>query len=335
MKMNDTGRAIAVLNRVEHFVYELRDPRPKPWHPESLHLLDPSLHPQTFYVGKSNTGDNRLRRHLNLVKLGKHPCHRCRVIKQILAAGLMPELFIVERYSNETEALAAENRHATRYPAERLTNILEAGTTGWSPSAATRAKISAGNKGKVPAAHVKEAARLAATGRPKTPRELELLRAAMIGRVFTPEHRAHLAEAYARRGPEVIKKISASMKGRRTKLTPTGEETLIEMYLRDCPSSEIGKEVGLTQSHTCQVINDLIDAGKLPRRVTHEERMARAAEIYNTGGGVMDVVTALGLGAVSSGYSMLQAARRAGLLTQANPRPPARAGTPTSLLATE
>lgn len=319
MQANDIPRVTSTSDQVEHFVYELRDPRSKSWHPETLHLLAPGLHPQTFYVGKSNTGDNRLRRHVNTAKLGKHPCHRCHVIKQILAEGLMPELVIIKRYPSESEAMAAEARHAARYPAERLTNILEAGTTGWSPSTATRAKISAGNKGKIPPPHVREAQRLAATGRPKTLQELKLLRAAMKGRVFTPEHRLHLSEAYARRGPEGIEKVRKALKGRRTKLTAEGEVTLIEMHLRGCSSNEIGKVIGLSQGHTSQVVIDMIEVGRLPRRITHVERMVRAAEIYNTGGEVMDVVAALGLGAKSSGYAILQAASRAGLVARQSP----------------
>jgi hypothetical protein len=91
------------------------------------------------------------------------------------------------------------------------------------------------------------------------------------------------------------------------------------MHLRGCSSNEIGKVIGLSQGHTSQVIIDLIEAGRLPRRITHAERMVQAAEIYNASGEVMDVVAALGLGARSSGYAILQAASRAGLVTHQSP----------------
>lgn len=306
---------------IRYFVYELRDPRPEIRHPETLSELAPDLNPQAFYVGKSKTSQNRMRQHLEQARDGKHPCHRRHVIRQIIAAGLGPEMVVVATYETESEALSAEAQHAKRYPKSRLTNILEAGTTGWSPTAEARARASARMQGFEMPAHVREAARLATTGRPKTPEEIEKIRAAMKGRPLTEGHRAAVTAGVRARDPEVYVRIGDALRGRHTKLTSEGEATVIAMQLVGHTQNEIGQAVGLSQSHTSQVILALIREGRLPRPTTRAELLNKVAEIYNAGGGVDDVVTALALGARSSGYAILKEAERAGLILARAPRP--------------
>ena len=306
---------------VRYFVYELRDPRPEFRHPETLVELAPDLDPRTFYVGKSKTTENRLRRHLNQATSGKHPCHRCHIIRQIADVGLVPELIVVASYDIEADALAGEMEHARRYPKSRLTNILEAGTTGWSHSPESRARMAERMAGFEMPAHVREAQRRAVTGRPKTTEEIERIRSAMKGRPLSPEHRAHVAAGVRSRDPEVYVRIGNTLRGRRWKLTPEGEEMVIAMRRAGHVQAEIGKAVGLSQSHTSQVILALIRAGRLPKPMSRAERLAKAAAIYNAGGGADDVVKALDLGARSSAYLMLKAAERGGLIPSRTPRP--------------
>ena len=312
---------------VRHFVYELRHV-PGGWHPETAGELAEGLSADTFYVGKSSTlrtVSYRFRRHINTAILGKHACHRCHVIRQMLRARQLPIFKIVELFETEEEAFAAEAARSKAYPAGRLTNAREGGLTGWQPSMETRRKISESNKGKIPPEHVRAAALRAVTGRVKTLEEIERIRATMKQRPFTDEHKANMRAHHVSKGANGEawrEKKRLALKGKHTKLAVGGEEQIVSMRLENKTCKEIGLAVGLSMAHTAEVIRGLIAEGRLPRPETTAERLARAAAIYNAGGGVDDVARSLNLLGCSGGYSALQRAGRAGLIPSKSIRLP-------------
>jgi len=310
-----------------HFVYELRHVSGG-WHPETAGALANGLSPDTFYVGKSSTDRTvsyRFRRHINTAILGKHACHRCHVIRQMLRARQLPIFKIVEIFETEEEAFRAEAARSKAYPAGRLTNAREGGLTGWRPSMETRRKISESNKGKIPPEHVRAAALRAVTGRVKTADEIERIRATMKQRPFTEEHKANMRAHHITKGPEGDawrEKLREIFIGKHTKLTAEGEEQVVMMRLAGRTCLEIGAVVGLSYGHVAEVIQGLIREGRLPKPESTAERLARAAAIYNAGGGADDVARSLGLIGRSGGYSAIRRAEQAGLITAKSIRLP-------------
>lgn len=111
---------------------------------------------QLRYVGKSSSGTARPRQHWRPGNLSKDPNqHKVRWLRQLLAAGLKPEVEVLETCDSAEALSEAEQHHIAywRMVGCNLVNIAEGGAGGatkWGPmSEATKARISAGNKGKL------------------------------------------------------------------------------------------------------------------------------------------------------------------------------------------
>jgi DNA-binding CsgD family transcriptional regulator len=134
-----------------YFAYELRDPTTPIWRPGRLAkaTIALGLHPQTFYVGKSQSSYDRLDQHVKQA-LSDESCrhHKCRVIRRVLATGARPLLVRISSFSDEGAAMLAEMELAARYPTGRLANgQLPDGTSGWSHRPEVRAQMSASRMG--------------------------------------------------------------------------------------------------------------------------------------------------------------------------------------------
>ena len=148
-------------------------------------LFDPRTD-ELRYVGKSASGLTRPRAHLFPSQLRRHN-RRVAWLKSLLAAGLRPEIVVLEEVTNaeslpELEKLAISHYRAMGFD---LVN----GTEGGEGCLGRRLSVEAKRK-------IAEAQR----GRVRTPEELLRVSAGQKNRAsFSAEHRAHLGEAQQRR----------------------------------------------------------------------------------------------------------------------------------------
>lgn len=146
-------------------------------------LIDPRSG-ELRYVGKTvRTAHRRLRRHLAASYLMKEDTYKARWLRQLAAAGLEPEVEVLERVATKEHLCEAERFHIAywRYIGADLTNTTAGGDgIGLPHTAASREKI-----------------RAALTGKPKSPEHRERLKIANR-RVINAATRA--AWSAARRG---------------------------------------------------------------------------------------------------------------------------------------
>lgn len=93
-------------------------------------LRDPRKDFAVFYIGKTSEPSRRLIRHIK-DRYGKYPVNR--TVKQIIDAGLRPELVVINRFTTEAEVDAAEIAmiKELRDAEIKLTNLAPGGEGGW------------------------------------------------------------------------------------------------------------------------------------------------------------------------------------------------------------
>ena len=99
---------------MNYFVYELIDPRCG----------------SVFYVGKGK--GNRPRQHEKQARKGASG-RKCDRIREIIGAGVSPEVRIVKRFADELEAYAEEALHIEGIGIANLTNVCIGGVGGVKP----------------------------------------------------------------------------------------------------------------------------------------------------------------------------------------------------------
>ena len=215
--------------------YEIRSQeqkmrKPKP--PEFLvyGLIDPR-DSTLRYVGKSSSGLIRPRSHFCPCRL-REQTHAAHWIRSVIAAGLKPQIVILDTASDEPALNEAEAFFITyfKFLGCRLTNLTSGGegARGVIPSAGTRAKMSAASLGrkKTPAHSAAISAGL--KGHAVSDEVREKLSAAhkgnkyCLGRKLSEDSRKKMSESVKRtsvargkkRSPEVIAKIRETVKNR-------------------------------------------------------------------------------------------------------------------------
>lgn len=146
-----------------------------------------------IYVGKAVDPEKRWQSHTKAAQKG-YESFLCRAIRKHGIDNF--EFSVVETYGSEDEAFEAETLwiRALRELGFDLYNLNDGGLGGGTPSAETRAKMSANS----------------ASRRPEV---REKIAATLRGRKFSEEHRAKLSENNASKRPEVAAKIATSKRG--------------------------------------------------------------------------------------------------------------------------
>lgn len=168
---------------------------------ESRHLIYGLVDPRdarVFYVGRSCSGLKRPRQHWRPAHLAKWAhLHVARKIRQILAAGELPGVLVLERCAGADDLNDAEVRWIAHYRAAgvRLTNLTDGGggTSGWVPSAEWRRKVAAANTGKTMLPDTRRKLSLSHTG--WSPSEETRKKISALKMRQTPETRRKIAEA--------------------------------------------------------------------------------------------------------------------------------------------
>jgi hypothetical protein len=116
-----------------------------------------------FYVGKGQ--GHRINEHENEARRGCR-CHKCNIIRKVWRNGGAIQKYKILTTDNEKEALAFEVEWIALYGKGSLANLTDGGegASGFSPSAKTRAKMSAAVKAAYasPEARAKKSARMKA-----------------------------------------------------------------------------------------------------------------------------------------------------------------------------
>lgn len=181
-----------------NIVYGLIDPR------------DGSLR----YVGKSTSGLHRARQHARPFALKNEFTHKANWVRSLVAAGLTPEIEVLEEAVREVLADAEHFWIAYfRGLGCDLTNLTDGGdgTLGWKPSDEVKSKISAATKGRgrgVPKS-AEHRAKIAESNR-------KVDRSYLVGRVKTAEERARLSAALKGKpkDPAAVAKRAAALRGK-------------------------------------------------------------------------------------------------------------------------
>lgn len=181
----------------QYYVYVLARPSGKP-----------------FYVGKGV--DERLFEHEREARRG-HGCHKCNVIRKIWKQGGEVQRYTVFTTNDEAEAYAYEAELIALYGLNTLTNHAtggKGGASGVPRSAATRARIGAGNKAVHTTPEALERARNGATAQWADPDTRAKMRDALKLAQNTPETRGKRDAALRSQwsGPEARAQKSAQSK---------------------------------------------------------------------------------------------------------------------------
>lgn len=176
-------------------------------------LIDPR-NDLVRYIGKSTTGMRRPRSHKYLSNLRNEKTHKANWIRSLVHQGLQPAITVLETFDSEASLSDAERFWIAqgRGLGWHLTNATKGGdgSTGYTKSAETRAKIGAKARGRVLSAEARVNMSLASKAR-VTPTLLTILE---IGR--TPEVRARVgAKLRGRKRPQhLVDALREKMLGR-------------------------------------------------------------------------------------------------------------------------
>ena len=149
------------------------------------------------YVGKAETPlFSRLDRHLSEARGKKSQSHKCNWIRNLLAAGLRPEVVILEDGFVSSQALSeAEvwNIAYWKFLGCRLTNTTLGGegTLGWSPSAETRKTWSLQRMGRRPSSETRAKLSAIRTGKRHSVETRQKISKGNSGRVYPQTIKAH------------------------------------------------------------------------------------------------------------------------------------------------
>lgn len=173
------------------------------------------------YVGKSTSGLKRPRMHTQPWALAHAGgSHRGCWFRSLVAEHLQPEVTILQEVTGSEDLYDLERRWISylRGLGCPLTNTTDggAGCQGVSPSAETRAKITAANTGKVHSAETRAKMSAARQRRVITAETRAKASASLKGRVVTPEHAAKISAKLVGHpvSEETRAKISAAHRGR-------------------------------------------------------------------------------------------------------------------------
>lgn len=192
-------------------------------------LIDPRTN-DVRYIGKTiRTSRRRLRRHLAESYLAANT-HKDRWLRGLLAAGLEPEITVVQRCESLAELADAERAHiaSARASGARLTNATDGGDGigGWKHTPESREKI-----------------RAALTGKPKSAEHRRNSGLAQRGRKASDATRAKQRDGGRRRGSFPPPRYGAA--NNKTKLTEQDREEICA--LRGTVSQrELARRYGVT-----------------------------------------------------------------------------------------
>lgn len=171
-------------------------------------LIDPRT-ALTRYIGKSSTGMKRPRNHMLASKLRRDRSHKANWIRELLAAGMVYGIVVIERVNSANDLDEAERRwiaygRAQEWP---LTNLTEGGDGPSEPrpeavkekirtacrNPEARKKMSDANKGRIRTAVHQEKIAAASRGLIRSNEIRAKMSAARKGRVVSAETRAKLS----------------------------------------------------------------------------------------------------------------------------------------------
>jgi hypothetical protein len=184
------------------YVYALKDPRTS----------------QVRYVGSTIQEPNRrFQKHLVIAAKGINTTHKYNWIRELLSAGLRPELGVLET-TTIAHVYEREQHWIAHYRSEALTNHTDAGPgiRGMKHRPETIERMKRAAAGRTPSDECRRAAQefcrgrkrseesrrkqsQSTRGRPQNPEHVRKRAAARRGKKFTPEHIKRLSEAHRRK----------------------------------------------------------------------------------------------------------------------------------------
>jgi hypothetical protein len=203
-----------------------------PWHRVTeVDRTPPSLPDDYFYEGNCWIGTWGVRQTRTVISLltltvgpqGPTQCwmHVCEKQGEKNLCLRPEHIRLVNRGDNVRHRFALERQAGVRRPmSEKNRRAFGDRVRGTSPSAETRAKISAANKGQVIGPEQRAQISATLTGRKRSPESIAKTTAKIRGQKRTPEQRARMSAARMgyRPSPEAVAKMAASLRGRKQPL---------------------------------------------------------------------------------------------------------------------
>lgn len=191
---------------------------PMPYKPRAFiyGLIDPATR-EVRYVGQTSQGMKRPTDHSRPHVLALRPSHRSNWIKSLLAAGLRPEIEILEIVAAEDLNQAEEFWIGyLRFVGARLTNHTSGGdgVRGHRWSVEQKARVAGKQRGKIISAETRAKISAANTGRKHSPETRMRMAERHRGKTLSEEARAKISAKMTgrKRPPDVVARVAAAVK---------------------------------------------------------------------------------------------------------------------------